>query len=31
MAELVESLGTAFESDMVQDQASVEGPEVPNA
>jgi len=31
MTELVESLGAAFESDMVQDQASVEGPEVPNA
>jgi len=31
MAELVESLGEAFESDMVQDQTSVEGPQVPNA
>ncbi len=31
MAELVESLGTAFEGDMVPDQTSVEGPEDPNA
>ncbi len=31
MTELVESLGTAFESDMAQDQTSVEGPQVPNA
>jgi hypothetical protein len=31
MAELVESLGVAFEGDMPQDQTSVEGHEVPNA
>ncbi len=31
MAELAESIGIAFEGDMVQDQTSVEGPQVPNA
>ena len=31
MAELVESLGVAFEGDMPQDKTSVEGSEVPNA